>query len=75
MAASIYTGPVKSRRVPLGARASRPSPASAGVGQPSPQGRCVASLYALIPARLPGRARRPRSQDFSQTLSIYIPAV
>ncbi len=57
------------------------APASAGVGQPSPQGWRVAARPALIPAcigagvspALPeptGRASRPRSQDFSQTLPL-----
>ncbi len=46
---------------------------AAGGGQPSPQGRRVAARPALIPRRTRGRARRPRSQDFSQTLTPYGP--
>jgi len=38
------------------------APASAGAGQPSPQGWCVAARHALIRARTRGRTRRPRSQ-------------
>ncbi len=69
---ALPIGSVKSRRRHWErGRFARPRRPQVWVGHPR-RASALPPRHALIPARTPGRARRPRSQDFSQTLALPI---